>query len=76
MEEAAALPALLLDRSYSRAFEREADDGARVLLARTGTDAEPFRALLARLARLSDDGGWLSTHPGMAERLQRMEREI
>jgi predicted Zn-dependent protease len=68
---AAALPAAVLNASYSRAFEREADRFGFAALDRLGIDRAHFRRLLTRIeekeggARLP---GWMSTHPRPAER--------
>ncbi|MGE0814600.1 MAG: M48 family metallopeptidase [Vicinamibacterales bacterium] len=68
---AAALPAFLLNASYSRAFEREADQFAVRALDRVGIDRRRFAEALQRLDAEGGGGsipGWLSTHPGAAER--------
>lgn len=68
---AAALPAFLLNARYSRAFELEADQSAFVLLDRTGVDRAHFVRFLTRLEKTQGGTsmpGWLSTHPGAAER--------
>jgi Zn-dependent protease with chaperone function len=69
----AALPALLAETRYSRDFEREADDFARVQLE--AEDIEPCR-LGAILQRMQRSGGadvevpFLSTHPATEERVK------
>ena len=46
---AAALPSMLLQSSYSREFETEADDYAFTLLRRKGVVAQVFADMLRRL---------------------------
>ncbi|MEZ5289434.1 MAG: M48 family metallopeptidase, partial [Vicinamibacterales bacterium] len=68
---AAALPTFLLNASYSRAFEREADQFAVRALDRMGIDRRRFLEALERLEAQAGSGavpGWLSTHPGAEER--------
>jgi len=82
----AALPVLLTQMGYSRAFEREADRYGAELLARHGIATSHLGAILSRLensrncARHDDcknaAGDWqnyLSTHPPTAERLRQLE---
>lgn len=69
MDQVSVLSALVVDRSYSRAFEREADAGAVRLMNATGTDLAPLRALMDRFQEThGTGGGWLSTHPDFDER--------
>jgi Zn-dependent protease with chaperone function len=76
LEDAAGLPAIFLDRAYSRSFEREADDGAIALLKATGQDPALLGRVLKRLGDAigpaANHGSWLSTHPGMIERVKRL----
>lgn len=68
---AAALPTFLLNASYSRTFEREADQFAVRALDRMGIDRRRFVEALERLEAQAGSGtipGWLSTHPGAGER--------
>ncbi|MBQ75309.1 MAG: peptidase M48 Ste24p [Gammaproteobacteria bacterium] len=75
----AGIPTLLIDASYSRDFEREADDYAIDLLLREGIPVKSFEEILQRLQaaqgedRKGDDPSlvtdFLSSHPGTAERL-------
>lgn len=64
----------LLDRSYSRGFEREADARGIALMRHAGKDPESLAVLLERLeapAKGDDDwASWLSTHPSTAERVR------
>lgn len=76
LEDSAGIPALLLDLSYSRRFEREADDYAVALMRQAGYDP---RALAEFLEQIAGDCGagceapaWLSTHPLSAERAERL----
>ena len=57
--------------SFSRADEREADRMAVQLMAATGYDPEGLARLLERLMQEGgSSGGFFSTHPGPAERVQ------
>lgn len=68
---AAAVPLILAERGYSRAFEREADQYARVTLRRHGIDPGHLAALLRRLDPAAEhDHGYLSTHPSTRERAE------
>ena len=73
VEEALGLGALVLQAGYSRNFERQADDRAAQLLTTTGRDPENLAAMLTRLLEdcgpACEGGGWLSTHPALAERI-------
>jgi predicted Zn-dependent protease len=73
----AALPTVLAESKYSRAFENEADDHAQDYLARQGIDLAHFGNLMRRLEK-SHQGSvqlpeWLSTHPATEERIRRFE---
>jgi predicted Zn-dependent protease len=77
---AAALPSMLLQSSYSREFETEADDYAFVLLKRNGVSPQVFADMLRRLEasepRVANDGGvgrYLASHPATEERIRRAE---
>jgi Zn-dependent protease with chaperone function len=67
---AAALPAVLLNARYSRAFEREADRFGFALLDQAGIDRTHFVRFLTRLEQKHGGAGmgWLSSHPGAEER--------
>lgn len=73
---AGALSLSLVQNGYSRGMEREADDvAARYLRRKYGTTA-PLRDMLSRLERAHQDvkvPDLLSTHPGVDERLRRLE---
>jgi Zn-dependent protease with chaperone function len=75
---AGALPALLLKSSYSRGFEREADDTAFRWMVETGHGVRPMIAFLTRVEEKELDGGgpeFLSTHPAPESRIARL-REL
>lgn len=67
LHEASLLGTGLLDLSYSRAFEHEADATAVSLLRQSGRDPALLAALLQRLSAQSAAAGalpnWLSSHP-------------
>lgn len=68
---AAALPAFVLDARYSRGFELEADQVGFEILDKTGIDRAHFVRFLTRMEQAHGGGslpGFLSTHPGAAER--------
>ena len=86
----AAAPIFLVQAGYSRGFELEADDFALVRLSQGGVDSRHFANILARLEAShhskndqdkgndkanSQLGGYLTTHPAMAERLSRIQRQ-
>jgi Zn-dependent protease with chaperone function len=84
----ATLPTFLIDASYSRDFEREADDEAVAFLDRRGISRKNYADMLTRLrtsqdrhkgepARNAREEGaspadWFSTHPDTAERVRRI----
>nr|WP_242018904.1 M48 family metallopeptidase [Phaeovibrio sulfidiphilus] len=69
LDQVSVLASLVLDRGYSRDFEREADRGAVLLLGAAGYDTEPLRRLTAALGEARGGAGrWISTHPGFEER--------
>ena len=80
VEEAVVLPALLVELSYSRAFEREADDRALALLAAVGRRPDGFIRMLERLAAACgtdcEAPAWLSTHPATVERIDRIRATV
>ena len=69
---AAALPTLLLQARYSRAFEIEADRFALDYLHAKGISIQRFADILGRLEdeHEGDDLGYLSSHPATDERIQ------
>jgi len=71
---AAGIPTFLLDRSYSREFEREADDIAYDYMTRRGIADYRLVDLLERLEAEEEGSGvpgLLSTHPRSGERTRR-----
>lgn len=70
----AGLPMILVRSSYSREFEREADDFAFALLRSRGISPEAFATLMERLSRDRPRGtgfGYLASHPLTSERIRR-----
>lgn len=74
-QTAAALPLLLVSTSYSRDFEREADQFALELMDHYGIEPQHFANILSRLEAEMDAPidlpGFLTTHPNTDERLLR-----
>jgi Zn-dependent protease with chaperone function len=80
----AALPTALVDASFSREFEREADDAAMAWMKAAGVPPKSYAAMLGRLqAQLDVRTGqaqgdknpvrnYLSTHPDTGERIRRI----
>ncbi len=79
----AALPTALVDASFSREFEREADDAAITWMQSAGVDAQQYAAILTRLeeqhtALKSISGSeqkfnnYFSSHPDTKERIKRI----
>ncbi len=81
VEEAAGLPALLMDRAYSRNFEAEADDGAVAIMRKAGRDPAALADMLAALdakgaaADTEERQDWLASHPATADRIARLRGE-
>ncbi len=75
---AAALPTLLIEAKYSRAFETEADDFALTYLQGRGISPQHLGRILSRLQEVSQgpDGvlGYLSSHPATGERIERIHQ--
>jgi len=80
---AATLPTALVDASFSRGFEFEADDAAIAWMKSAGVSPRRYAEILARLqaqhaARHGDAAGdnpvrnYLSTHPDTGERIRRI----
>lgn len=74
---AATIPLTLLQRGYSREFEREADDYAIALLRRAKIDVRHMASILDKLEKSRkagrNDYSYLSTHPSTSDRLQRID---
>jgi len=83
----ATLPTVLVDASFSRDFEREADDAAIAWMKSTGVPLRVYAGILGRLQARMDarHGGangngrpsrnYLSTHPETWERIRRIMSE-
>lgn len=81
---AATLPTALVDASFSRVFEREADDAAIAWMKSAGVPPRRYAEILGRLQAQLDvrTGGafdkkhparnYLSTHPDTGERIRRI----
>ena len=79
-----ALPAMLLDLSYSREFEREADQYAVEQLVASGIPVSSFVSIMQKIHNSVDDKEedktsldipqYLSTHPRMEERIIEMRK--
>ena len=73
---AAALPTLLVNMRYSREFEVEADNYAKVLMDEKGIPLHHFADILSRLGHAhgaDEDGdvlGFISSHPATRERVK------
>ena len=79
-ELALTIPAMLVQTGYSRDFEREADDYGADLMHKLGHDpkhlADLFALLQKQCGELCDsDPGWLSTHPALDERIERLREK-
>jgi predicted Zn-dependent protease len=77
----AILPGILLQATYSRAFEQQADDDANRTLRAHGEDPGALADLLERMERqMCDKGGclpsWLGSHPGTAARALRLRHVL
>ncbi|MGK0441732.1 MAG: Zn-dependent protease with chaperone function [Pseudohongiellaceae bacterium] len=71
------LPTLVLDLSYSRAFEEEADDFALQAMHQHGIDTNNFAIIMQRLDDHYDSAdikSFLSTHPLTSERIAKAKR--
>jgi predicted Zn-dependent protease len=75
MSLAAALPTVLLNSSYSRDFEREADDFALDYLQRRSISPQALGDILLRMEKSSGGGSdipdYLSSHPSTRERARK-----
>lgn len=75
---AATVPTLMVQLKYSRAFELEADDYAVAMMEELDIDPTHLGAILVRMTGDVGDeddetiSDYLSTHPGSAERMQRI----
>lgn len=64
----ASLPTILVETHYSREFEREADQYAYDYLVQNDISPVHFRNIIQRITEGEESGGFLSTHPSVAER--------
>lgn len=74
----AVLTETLIDKSYSRDMEREADQYALAAMEKADWDARPLAGLLAKLGAGHGGGGamdWLSSHPATGERTAEIEAD-
>jgi Zn-dependent protease with chaperone function len=83
---AATLPTVLVDASFSRDFEREADDAAIAWMQSAGVSPRCYAEILGRLQAQLDvrhgetvgnkhpERNYLSTHPDTGERVRRIMR--
>jgi predicted Zn-dependent protease len=74
---ATIMPGVLLQSSYSRAFEQQADDDAAAVLRRMGKSPAPLGDLLERIQKKICGGdscgpSWLGSHPATAARAARL----
>lgn len=67
-----AVPLILTELGYSRAFEVEADRHAVEMLRRHGVAPRRLADMLQRLDPSQDTHGYLSTHPPTPERVQQI----
>lgn len=66
----------LLTKGYSRSQEFEADEYALHLLVRSGYDAQASKNVLTALGEQTQSGGWYSTHPEAADRIEEVESSL
>ena len=74
---AAALPTLLIEKGYSRKFEREADYESCAYLMRQGWGTQPYQNILLRISEKDSHHpkfSMLSTHPDLKERLDYLKQ--
>jgi Zn-dependent protease with chaperone function len=77
---AAVLPLMLIQSSYSRDFEQQADDESARMMERIGADPSALGDLLERMDKklCGKEGcapGWLGSHPATEERAVRLREE-
>jgi len=77
---ATILPGVLLQSSYSRSFEQQADDDAAAAMRRMGKNPASLAGLLERIdtkicGRGNCGPSWLSSHPATMERAARLRGE-
>jgi len=74
---ASVLPAMLIQSSYSRGFELQADDDSVTMMRHIGADPSALGDLLLRMDKTlcGKDGcrpSWLGSHPATTERVARL----
>jgi Zn-dependent protease with chaperone function len=79
-QAATVLPAILVQSSYSRAFEQQADDDAAQTLKRIGENPSHLADLLERMeAKICATNtclpSWIGSHPDTGKRAARLRRE-
>ncbi|MEP1444187.1 MAG: M48 family metallopeptidase [Hyphomicrobiales bacterium] len=79
-EDALVQGAGILTLSYSRNFERQADDYSIILMKRAGRDPLALTNFFEKIAQKLENKnsiipGWLSTHPSSAERVKRIQEQ-
>jgi predicted Zn-dependent protease len=77
---ATVLPTILIESSYSRAVEQQADDDSATMMKRIGANPAALGNLLLRLEGKLCGGkgcsaGWLGSHPDAAIRAARLREE-
>ena len=73
VEEIVTMSSGIVELSHSREHEAEADRTAVDMMSAAGLDPSALASGLNKFARLCGNGckgGWLSTHPGLGERVQ------
>lgn len=73
---ATTLPMILVESGYSRDFEREADDAVIRYFSQKSWNSKPFQEILLSLQQASGHSqqpSFLSTHPGIQERIKRLK---
>jgi Zn-dependent protease with chaperone function len=77
---AAILPSLLIQASYSRGFEQQADDDSARMMLRIGANPAALGIFLLRMEKTvcgpsRCSAGWLGSHPDTAERAAKLRDE-
>ena len=68
----AGIPTIMLDLKYSRDAEREADDYAIAMLKANGIGLSHLTALFEKIGDASEGAPYLSSHPPVSERIERI----
>ncbi len=74
------LPGILIQSSYSRGFEQQADDDSAVILKEDGQDPAALARFLLRMdakfcAKKACGSSWISSHPATVDRANRLMSE-